>query len=44
MWWLKDLGLFKDDKEILEGVSWLNDNIIQAAQDLLKQETDLDGF
>ena len=44
MWWLKDLGLFKDDKEILEGVSWLNDNIIQAVQDLLKQETDLDGF
>ena len=38
------MHLVTEDRIILEGVSWLNDSIIQAAQDLIKKETDLDGL
>ena len=34
--WISDLGLFFKDKKILQSDEWLNDNIIQAAQVLLK--------
>ena len=44
MWWLKDLHLVTEDRIILEGESWLNDSIIQAVQDLIREETDLDGL
>ena len=38
------MHLVTEDRIILEGVSSLNDSIIQAAQDLIKKETDLDGL
>ena len=38
------MHLVTEDRIILEGVSWLNYSIIQAAQDLIKKETDLDGL
>ena len=44
IWWLRTSNLFAEDKLILESVSWLNDNIIQAAQNLLKKETNLSGL
>ena len=44
IWWLRTSNLFAEDKLVLESVSWLNDNIIQAAQNLLKKETNLSGL
>ena len=38
------MHLVTEDKIILNGVSWLNDSISQAVQDLIKIETDLDGL
>ena len=38
------MHLVTEDRIILEGVYWLNDSIIQAAQDPIKKETDLDGL
>lgn len=35
-YWISGLGLFERDREILKGDDYLNDNIIQVAQTLLK--------
>ena len=37
--WISSLNLYNDDKRILESETWLNDNIIYAAQSLLKKQT-----
>ena len=44
--WISDLGLFFKDKKILQSDEWLNDNIIQAAQVLLKGQfgSDIAGW
>ena len=44
--WISDLGLFFEDKKILQSDEWLNDNIIQAAQVLLKGQfgSDIAGW
>jgi len=34
----------EEDRVILEGTEWLNDRIVQAAHNLLKAETNMDGF
>ncbi len=39
-YWISDLHLFEDDKRVLKSsYEWLNDNIINAAQSLLKHQT-----
>ena len=43
-YWLPNLFLFPQDKVILETNAWLNDAIIQAAQSLLKQQTNGEVF
>ncbi len=43
-WWLREFNLLKEDKAVLESTEWLNDKIIQAAQDLLQKKSDMDGF
>ena len=43
-WWLENLNLFEQDRAILEGTDWLNDNIVQAAQTLLKRKGDVHGL
>ena len=44
--WISDLGLFFKDKKILQSDEWLNDNIIQASQVLLKGQfgSDIAGW
>ena len=37
--WIADLNLFLSDKHVLETLEWLNDNIIYAAQSLLKAQS-----
>ena len=37
-WWVKDLLLTVEDKEILESGRWLNDKHISAAQQLLRKQ------
>ena len=37
--WLSKLNLTKSDREILRSDAWLNDNIIHAAQSLLREQT-----
>ena len=37
-WWIKDLNLYEVDKEVLEGNEELTDNIINAAQRIMKQQ------
>ena len=34
--WIESLGLFEHDRHVLLSTQWLNDNIISAAQELLK--------
>ena len=36
--WLEELGLSKDDEEILNTGKWLNDTLIDAGQKLLRQQ------
>jgi len=36
--WISELGLFVRDLRILQATDWLNDNIIQAAHSVLKNE------
>ena len=35
--WIEELGLSKDDEEVLNQGKWLNDSLIDAGQKLLKQ-------
>ena len=44
--WISNLGLFFKDKKILQSDEWLNDNIIQAVQVLLKGQfgSDIAGW
>ena len=45
VWWVKDLSLTVDDKEVLTNGEWLNDKHIVAAQKLLKiQYPFIDGL
>ena len=43
-YWISSLGLFEGDREILNGDDYLNDNIIQVAQTLLKCQFDFGGL
>lgn len=36
--WVPSLGLRKEDEEILQGNQWLNDSIINSAQDLIHKQ------
>ena len=36
--WIPELQLTMDDKKILETSEWLNDAIVNAAQDLMRKE------
>ena len=42
--WIPELNLFQSDKEILLSDQWLNDNIICAAQTLLKRQSKMHGW
>ena len=39
-YWIKNLGLYVCDKNILLSKEWLNDNIITAAQKLLQDQSE----
>ena len=43
-WWLENLKLFEQDRANLEGTDRLNDNIVQAAQKLLKRKGNVQGL
>ncbi len=41
---MREFNLLKEDKAVMESTEWLNDKIIQAAQDLLQKKSDMDRF
>ena len=44
-YWIKELNLYETDRKSLDSGEWLNDAVIKASQDLLKERyTDVDGL